>query len=101
VNREGGGSESSPPSLSDLGIAPTTGSGSQLDHVGFRGGDCHMEPGEPFALGFSSGDVSQSLPFQSSGSRNRSYSNNNTKESASSPDPLDEIRGNFVPPGVT
>jgi len=51
-----------------------------LDHVGFRGEDCDMEPGEPFALGFSSGDVSQALTPQSSGSRNRSYSNINTKE---------------------
>jgi len=80
-NREGSGSESSPPShYSDLGIAPSAGSGGRVDHVGFRCENGDTEPGEPFVLGFSSGDGSQFLPLQSSGSFNRSYSNNNTKK---------------------
>jgi len=80
VNREESGSESSPPSLSDHDTAPSTGSGGRLDDVEFRGENSVMELGEPFVLGFSSGDMTQSFPLQSSCSRNRSTSNNNTKE---------------------
>jgi len=43
------------------------------------GEDCDTEPGKSFALDFSSGDMSQFLYLQSSGSRNQSASNNNTK----------------------
>jgi len=54
-----------------------------LDHADFKGVHCDKKQGKPFVLGFSSGEMSQFLPLQSSGSRNRSDSNNNTKEDRS------------------
>jgi len=80
VNREGSGSESSPPSLSDQDIAPTTLSGGRLDHEDGMREKGEMKPGDPFVLGPSPGDMTPISPIQSSGSRNRSESNNNTKE---------------------
>jgi len=80
VNREGSGSDSSPPTLSDQDTAPTTLSGGRLDNEDWMGEKGGMKPGDPFVLGPSPDDMTPVSPLQSSGSRNRPDFNNNTKE---------------------
>ena len=86
VNREGSGSDSSPPTLSDQDTAPTTLSGGRLDNEDWMGEKGGMKPGDPFVLGPSPDDMTPVSPLQSSGSRNRPDFNNNTKEDRSDGD---------------